>query len=456
MSVKLGKFRWFIAGVVGLVVVALVLLVGFRKTVTLTVNGSSQQITTYALRVDDLLYTQGIALSPQDQLSPALGTWLKNSQAIDLVRAIPIQVFADGSLVTIISPQRTPSKLLQDAGVTFKAGDLLLSNGKPVELSQSLPLDAESISLQVVRQNSFTLVEAGTSQNITSTAPTLGSALWSVIDPLFAADQLTPSVSSPVAGVSSASLVRSDQVTIQTGSGVVSFRTSASTVGQALLAAHLAPQGLDYSLPTFTEPVPATHKIRLTHVTEQVLIEQTPIPFETEFQAAPDLDLDSQALIQPGEYGLSAERVRVRYEDGQEASRQTDSQWIAQEPQARIIGYGTNVVMHTTTVDGTTIQYWRAITMYATSYHPSEVGDTTASGLPLKKGVVAVDTSLIPFYTELYIPGYGKAVAADIGGGVHGRMIDLGYSDDDYVGWHSNVTVYFLWPPPANIVWVMP
>ena len=58
--------------------------------------------------------------------------------------------------------------------------------------------------------------------------------------------------------------------------------------------------------------------------------------------------------------------------------------------------------------------------------------------------------------TNMYIPGYGKAVAADIGGGVIGRWIDLGYSDNDYVPWHSWVTVYFLWPPPDVIVWIVP
>ena len=126
------------------------------------------------------------------------------------------------------------------------------------------------------------------------------------------------------------------------------------------------------------------------------------------------------------------------------------------DPSVQKALFGTSLVMHTITVDGVTIQYWRALSMYATSYHPSEVGDITASGMPLKKGVVAVDTSLIPFYTQLYVPGYGAAVAGDIGGGVIGRWIDLGYSDDDYVPWHSWVTVYFLWPPPDNIVWVVP
>lgn len=49
----------------------------------------------------------------------------------------------------------------------------------------------------------------------------------------------------------------------------------------------------------------------------------------------------------------------------------------------------------------------------------------TASGLPVGKGVVAVDPSVIPLGTRLYVPGYGPAVAADVGTAIIGRIIDL-------------------------------
>jgi len=148
--------------------------------------------------------------------------------------------------------------------------------------------------------------------------------------------------------------------------------------------------------------------------------------------------------------------VRIRYEDGVEVSRLVEGQWVARQPQARIIGYGTKVVERTISTPDGPICYWRALTMWATSYHPSTTGSTTASGLPLEKGVAAIDRRYIPFYTRMYIPGYGEAVAADVGGGVVGRMIDLGYSDDDYEAWHQYVTVYFLCPAPASIVWIIP
>lgn len=38
---------------------------------------------------------------------------------------------------------------------------------------------------------------------------------------------------------------------------------------------------------------------------------------------------------------------------------------------------------------------------------------------------VAVDPDLIPLGSHLWIPGYGHAVADDIGGRIHGHHIDL-------------------------------
>jgi len=49
----------------------------------------------------------------------------------------------------------------------------------------------------------------------------------------------------------------------------------------------------------------------------------------------------------------------------------------------------------------------------------------TATGLAVGPGVVAVDPAVIPLGTHLTIPGYGEAVAADVGSGVRGAMIDL-------------------------------
>jgi peptidoglycan DL-endopeptidase CwlO len=50
---------------------------------------------------------------------------------------------------------------------------------------------------------------------------------------------------------------------------------------------------------------------------------------------------------------------------------------------------------------------------------------TTATGIPVGWGVVAVDPSFIPLGTRMFVPGYGEGVAADTGSAVRGATIDL-------------------------------
>jgi 3D (Asp-Asp-Asp) domain-containing protein/septal ring factor EnvC (AmiA/AmiB activator) len=67
------------------------------------------------------------------------------------------------------------------------------------------------------------------------------------------------------------------------------------------------------------------------------------------------------------------------------------------------------------------------ITVASTGY---SLSGRTATGMPVGWGIVAVDPSVIPLGTRLTIPGYGDAVAADTGGGVHGDMIDIWFPTD--------------------------
>lgn len=58
----------------------------------------------------------------------------------------------------------------------------------------------------------------------------------------------------------------------------------------------------------------------------------------------------------------------------------------------------------------------------AVAYH---LPGKTASGLPVGVGVIAVDPTVIPLGTRVFIPGYGPAVAADVGSAIKGNIIDL-------------------------------
>src|SRR6202042_530995 len=62
------------------------------------------------------------------------------------------------------------------------------------------------------------------------------------------------------------------------------------------------------------------------------------------------------------------------------------------------------------------------LTVSATGY---AIHGRTATGLETGWGVAAVDPSMIPLGTHFTVPGYGEAVAADVGSGIHGLSIDL-------------------------------
>jgi peptidoglycan DL-endopeptidase CwlO len=64
----------------------------------------------------------------------------------------------------------------------------------------------------------------------------------------------------------------------------------------------------------------------------------------------------------------------------------------------------------------------RKLTVEATGY---AIHGTTATGIPTGWGVVAVDPSVIPLGTRMYVPGYGEGVAADTGSAVQGYIIDV-------------------------------
>jgi 3D (Asp-Asp-Asp) domain-containing protein len=84
----------------------------------------------------------------------------------------------------------------------------------------------------------------------------------------------------------------------------------------------------------------------------------------------------------------------------------------------------------------------RQLTVSATCY---DLSGRTATGMPVGPGVVAVDPSVIPLGTKMYVPGYGNGVAADVGGGIKGDTIDLWMTPSQCAAWGRRtvtITIY--------------
>lgn len=384
------------------------------------------------------------------------------SQAITII---------DGeNIITLQTAERNPSAILAAAGITFAPEDRLLLNGLFIPanspISNSL-VSSSPITLQLRRSVPVTISSPQGQQIIQTSAFTVGEALQEAGMQLHASDSITHLIQSPISSLqffnSPITVHSSRQLNITANGNTLQIVTSAQTVGEALAEAGIPLVGGDYSIPSENEALPANGNIQVVRVSESVLLAQEPIPFTSELIASADVPLDQTQILQPGETGLTMQRIRIRYEDGNEISRVTEEETTVRPPKNRILGYGTKVEIKTAVVDGVTIEYWRAVQMYITSYSPCRSGGDrcytgTSSGATVQKGVVGMryDWYLSMGGQALYIPGYGRATVEDVCGGCVGKpWIDVAYSDNDYVAWSSWVTVYFLTPVPANILYTL-
>lgn len=458
------KWIWIAAGLVSLAILSLILVL--PRPVTLLVNGQSQEMHIRALTVAGALRLAGIKITPEDILDPSGTALLKPGLTIrlDQAQAVTILVSPGGEKHELFSPLRRPADLLAEAGLSIGPHDRLTLNGRPVDMGAELPYTGH-VLLQLRRAATVTVTDRRASQTISSSAATLGQALWEAGINLSAADRASLSLDTPLSSPLQVEITRAVPVSIHADGQEISLPTSAETVAEALSEAGVSLQGLDYSQPAESAPLPADRTIRVVRVREEVVLAQKPLPYKNIFQPDPNTELDKRSVIAPGEFGVRVARQRVRYEDGIEVARTDEDQWTAKEPKDQVVGYGTQPVVKTIDTPYGTLEYWRAVNVYATSYSPCRLGvpnycnSATASGLPLRQGIVAVTRAWYSWMAgqRVYIPGYGIAVIADTGGGIPGRYwVDLGYSDDDFVSWHSTVTMYFLTPIPASIPWILP
>lgn len=167
-------------------------------------------------------------------------------------------------------------------------------------------------------------------------------------------------------------------------------------------------------------------------------------PFPVHVMVDPTLAAGSRILMDAGAPGLVREDVVIRSAEGRRAETTVLASQVVRPPVPETVAEGT----------GSGPPYLghveRVLTVVATAYwpDPSWSSGYTATGLKAGYGVVAVDPSVIPLWSRLYIPGYGLAIAGDVGAAIRGLRIDLGYNTE----WQAldfgvrTIQVYVLGP----------
>ena len=443
----------------------ILLFVSTQKHITLIINGQELEISTRARNVGSLLNEMDLYPGPGDTISPDLESTLRDEQVVILDTSSFVVLDEEGNLVLSRSTESLPENILIQAGLLLYPGDSIRMFGNNAAANNLSP-SRIGLQLRLDRGHSILLEVDGDTRKITSSATTLGEALWESGIEIYEGDQLIPGAETLLEGDLSARLDRAVAYSIRVDGQMVTRRGSGETVAEILASMGISVGGLDYSIPALEEDPPSDRTIRVVRVLEEVLVELEPVEFETVYQPADQLELDTLEVLEPGTFGVQSNTIRIRYEDGEEIGRTVEDAVIAVEPKNRVVGYGTRIVVRTLDTPQGTIEYWRSIPIYATSYSPCNLGvpwcgTRTASGVEVHRGVIGVIRSWYNLMRgwSVFVPGYGPGTFEDIGAGIAGKdWIDLGFTDENIEPWHHWTTLYFQTPVPSldSIPWILP
>lgn len=239
--------------------------------------------------------------------------------------------------------------------------------------------------------------------------------------------------------------------------------------------------------------------VELVHTETRIEEEDTTVPYPVNYYEDPDLEPGAEIVLVAGQNGLTHVKSEVTYRNGKEVSRVIVQETVKTKPVTQLVIRGVdrtimeqpadpepaeqaapaassgtasgssssgssssggsrydgsaetsgNVIM---TSSGESYTYVDVMTCSATAYTCEGYVGHTYSGTLARVGAIAVDPTVIPLGTKMYVVSndgqyvYGYCVAEDIGGGIKGNKIDL-YFDTYAECWDFGVrmcTVYIL------------
>ncbi|WP_051585926.1 3D domain-containing protein [Caldanaerobius polysaccharolyticus] len=243
-------------------------------------------------------------------------------------------------------------------------------------------------------------------------------------------------------------------VNIQIGNKKIKTSTDKKFVADIIKQAGIKIGNKDEVKPSLWEIVKSGETIRIYRVDERIVTEVKDVPFDVKKSYTTRLEVGKSKVIQEGQQGKKQLKYKVILKDGKEIARTLLEEKVIKAPISKVIAVGTIGMI--TTSRGETIRYSRVMTMEATAYSCSysdtgkSPGDRgygiTALGIKARPGVAAVDPSVIPLGTRLYVEGYGYALAADTGSAIVGNKIDLYFTEPEKAQRYGRrlVKVYIL------------
>ena len=276
-------------------------------------------------------------------------------------------------------------------------------------------------------------------------------------------------------GVYDITVRRDDAVTVMYCGEELKVLIQDKTVGDLLNRAGIATgEGYLVSCPLTDRPVDGM-TILVDHVVINEEVYTVDVPFETSVVEDPYLPEGEEKILTEGVVGQMLCTADVEYHNAQEISRTVKDEKVLRPTQNRIVAVGTGEMVENTEdlpyigenaqlpligddvivlPTGEVLTYYAKDEYEATAYTMYDDGcdSLTACQTQVRWGVVAVDPSVIPYGTRMFVLNsdgsfvYGIATAEDCGSAIQGKELDLYMHtlSEAFDYGRQNVTVYFL------------
>jgi len=236
-------------------------------------------------------------------------------------------------------------------------------------------------------------------------------------------------------------IIEYKDITIQVDGEEIQFVTAKRSVEEVLEYKGIVLQPYDYISESLDASLMSDMIIAITRVVKETDILKEVIPKETVYREDSSLDRGVTRVVEEGNDGEKELIYQVTMIDGKEFERMLLEENILLQAVNREIALG---VSNRITIGSLSRGYRQSMTMVATAY--THTGNPTFTGVMPQRGTIAVDPSVIPLGQEVYVVGYGYAIAQDTGGAIRGNKIDV-FKDtrEEAINWgRRTVKVYIL------------
>ncbi len=409
--------------------------------------------------VGQVLQKAGIEVRDRDFVWPALDSAPLPVGNIAVRSATPVALTIDGQEEQRWTLQDNLASFLAEQDIALARTSTIYVDGQQVAWPVNSNVLAATDLGQTVEVSNQVAVQIEDGQEVTevqTAAATVGQLLAESGVDVYGADAVEPLLSSWLQSGQRIVVERATPVAVDVDGQELEARTSRKDVAGALAELGVGLIGGDEASPGLDQPLDG-QKLSVSRASTAYEITDSSLPFSSRLVPLDTLEIDQRSLVSAGAPGTLSQLQRIDVAGSDIVSQTIVGQWISRAPTDEVIGYGTDIVVRTLDTPEGPISYWRVVRMRVTAYTAADAGKPpshpaygiTSSGRPAGFGVVAIDPNVVPFRSQVYVPGYGIAFAGDTGGGVIGRWIDLGYDEGEIVAWNGYVDVYYLTPVPA-------